>query len=278
MGIRIITLSENTSGRPDVLSEWGLSILVETGETGILLDAGASISIGQNTDSLGIDLRKISKIVLSHGHFDHTGGLQLLLSKMKREVEIVAHPDIFASKYHHKENKPDRYIGLPYQRQVLESLGARFNFSRGPVSLTDNIMTTGEIPMITDFEKIDVDLFIKTEEGWKPDPLLDDQALLVKAQSGLVVVLGCAHRGMINTLYQARKVAGMNKIQMVLGGSHLISAADEQVWQTISSLNEMGVKKLGVSHCTGMRATLLLAQTYGEDFIFNSTGNIINLT
>ncbi len=278
MDIRITTLSENTAGRPDVLSEWGLSILIETGETGVLLDAGASISIAQNIDLLGVDLRKINKIVLSHGHFDHTGGLPMLLGKMKHEVEIIAHPDIFAIKYNRRENKPDRYIGMPYQRQLLESLGARFTFSRNPVSLTDSIMTTGEIPMTVDFEKIDSHLFVKTEEGWKPDPLLDDLALLVKSLSGLIVILGCAHRGIINTLNQARKVAGINKIQMVLGGSHLVDAADEQIWQTISSLNEMGVKKLGVSHCTGMRATLLLAQTYGDDFIFNNTGNIIRLT
>ena len=118
---------------------------------------------------------------------------------------------------------------------------------------------------------------MKTADGWEPDPVLDDQALIIKTPQGLVVVLGCAHRGMINTLYHAREITGIQKIHMVLGGCHLKDATDEQIWQTISALNEMGVQKLAVSHCTGMRATLMLAQTYGEDFIFNNTGNIIEV-
>ena len=277
VGIRIATLSENTAGQPDVLAEWGLSFLIEADNASVLLDAGASISIGQNADRLGIDLKKIDKIVLSHGHFDHTGGLPVLLNKIRREVQVVAHPDIWQPKYMRREGKPDRFIGIASQREELESLGARFVLTREPVKLSENIMTTGEVPMTTDFEHIDTGLYIKTPGGWEADRVLDDLAILIKTASGLVVVLGCAHRGMINTLRRAREVAGVQKIHMVLGGCHLKDAKDEQIWQAISALNEMGVQKLGVSHCTGMRALLLLAQTYGDDFIFNNTGNIIKL-
>ena len=277
MGIRITTLSENTAGQADVLAEWGLSVLVESEGQSILLDTGKSISISHNADSLGIDLGKIGKIVLSHGHFDHTGGLLETLTKMKREVEIIAHPDIWATKYNRRENKPDKYIGLPFQANLLESLGARFTLSTKPVQVTSNIMTTGEIPMVTDFENIESTLFVKTEAGWEPDPLLDDQALIIESPAGLVIILGCAHRGMINTLYHVQKISGKKKIHMVLGGCHLKDATEEQIWQTISALNELGVQKLGVSHCTGMRATLLLAQTYGDHFVFNNTGNVIEL-
>jgi 7,8-dihydropterin-6-yl-methyl-4-(beta-D-ribofuranosyl)aminobenzene 5'-phosphate synthase len=277
MTLRITTLSENTAGQLDLLAEWGLGLLVESGDSAILLDAGASTSLVHNADILGIDLSKINKIVLSHGHFDHSGGLRSLLSRIRREVEIIAHPDIRAAKYIRREGKPDRYIGLPYQLNELESLGARFTLSRGPVRLSENIITTGEVPMQTDFEQIDSTMFVKTADGWQPDALLDDRALVIETPGGLVVALGCAHRGMINTLYHARSISGVKKIRLVLGGSHLKDASDEQIWQTISSLNEMGVQKLAVCHCTGMHATLLLAQTYGDDFIFNPAGNIINL-
>src|SRR5271157_4027902 len=155
MSLRIITLSENTAGKTDVLAEWGLCLLIEADGQNILLDSGAGISAGRNADLLGIDLHRIDKIVLSHGHFDHTGGLQVLLSKMQREVEIVAHPDIFAPKYSRPKGKPDRYIGVPYQQSLLESLGARFKLSAGPVKLSENISTTGEIRMVTDFEAVD---------------------------------------------------------------------------------------------------------------------------
>jgi 7,8-dihydropterin-6-yl-methyl-4-(beta-D-ribofuranosyl)aminobenzene 5'-phosphate synthase len=277
MRIKITTLSENTAGRPDVLAEWGLCMLVEEDGQSILLDAGETHSAIHNAENLDIDLRCVTKIVLSHGHFDHTGGLRPLLQKMKQPVDIFAHPDIWALKYNRREGKPDRFIGIPFAPEELTSLGAKFTLSRSPVQLTENIWTTGEIPLVTDFESVEPSLFVKTENGWKPDPVLDDRGLIIKTPMGLVVVLGCAHRGMINTLYHAREITGLQKIHMVLGGCHLISATDEQIWQTISFLNEMGVKKVALSHCTGMHATMILSQTYGDDFIFNHTGNIIEL-
>jgi len=153
MSVRITTLSENTA-QLGFLAEWGLSILIETDDMNILLDTGKSISVSHNADTLGIDLSKIDKIVLSHGHYDHTGGLREILRKMKKEVEIIAHPDIWAVKYSRREDQPDRYIGIPFQRQELESLGANFNLTTKPVKITDNIMTTGEIAMVTEFEKV----------------------------------------------------------------------------------------------------------------------------
>jgi 7,8-dihydropterin-6-yl-methyl-4-(beta-D-ribofuranosyl)aminobenzene 5'-phosphate synthase len=125
MAIRITTLSENTASQFDVMAEWGLSILIEVDGQNILLDSGKSGAVCQNAEAMGIDLRKIDKIVLSHGHFDHTGGLQALLSKIKKEVEVIAHPDVWAPKYNRREDKPDRYIGIPFQLRTLESLGAR---------------------------------------------------------------------------------------------------------------------------------------------------------
>jgi 7,8-dihydropterin-6-yl-methyl-4-(beta-D-ribofuranosyl)aminobenzene 5'-phosphate synthase len=277
MGIRITTLSENTAGQPDLLAEWGLSLFIQDAEKNILLDSGESISIGQNSDKLGIDLQKIDAIVLSHGHFDHTGGLRTLLTKMKKKVDIIAHPDIWQAKYVRLKGRPDRYVGIPFVQSELESLGARFILTSEPYKLSDNITTTGEIPLLTDFEKIEPSLFVKTPDGWKPDLVLDDLALIIKASEGLAVALGCAHRGMINTLYHARQITGINKVNLVLGGCHLKDASEEQIWQTISALNEMGVQKLGVSHCTGIRAIMMMSQTFGSNFLFNNTGSIINL-
>jgi 7,8-dihydropterin-6-yl-methyl-4-(beta-D-ribofuranosyl)aminobenzene 5'-phosphate synthase len=278
MAIRITTLSENTASQFDVMAEWGLSILIEVDGQNILLDSGKSGAVCQNAEAMGIDLRKIDKIVLSHGHFDHTGGLQALLSKIKKEVEVIAHPDVWAPKYNRREDKPDRYIGIPFQLRTLESLGARFTLGRGPVKVSESMMTTGEIPMETDFEIIDSSLYLWTPVGWELDQLADDQALVIDTKQGLVVILGCAHRGIINTLYHARRITGKKKIYMVLGGCHLMDASDERIWQTISALNEMEVRKLAVSHCTGMHASMILSQTFGESFTFNNSGTIIDLT
>ena len=277
MTIRITTLSENTAGIGEFLGEWGLSILVETKETIVLLDAGQRYSISHNADTLGIDLGKIEKVVLSHGHFDHTGGLRELLRRMRKTVEIIAHPDIWQVKYARRKGEPDRYIGIPFRRNELESLGGVFHLTSQPVRIAKDVMTTGEIPMITTFEKIDAALFVQEGSGWKPDKVLDDQALIVKTKQGLVVILGCAHRGMINTLYHAQQIAGTAEIHAVIGGSHLISASEERLWQTIVALKDLGMQKLGLCHCTDLPAAAVLAQEFGEHFFFNKAGTIVHL-
>ena len=275
MAIRITTLSENTAGRGDFLGEWGLSILVETEETTVLLDTGKGFSMGYNADTLGIDAGKIDRIVLSHGHFDHTGGLRELLRRMRKKVEVIAHPDVWQPKYARREGEPDRFIGIPFQRDELKSLGAAFQISSQPVHIAKEVMTTGEIPMVNSFEEVDSALFVKEGSAWKPDQVMDDQALIVKTKQGLTVILGCAHRGMINTLYHAKHIAGDEKIYAVIGGSHLISASEERLWQTIAALKELGVQKLGLCHCTDLPAASVLAQEFGDKFFFNKAGNII---
>ncbi len=277
MKIRVTTLSENTANLGEFLAEWGLSILIETDEVTILLDTGKSISVCHNADNLDIDLSKIDKIVLSHGHYDHTGGLRQVLGRMKKEVEIIAHPAIWTAKYSRRQDKAGKYIGIPFQRQGLESLGARFNLSAKPVKITDNIMTTGEIPMVTDYEEIDPELFVKEADTSEPDRLLDDLALIIKTELGLVVVLGCAHRGLINTLYHAQHLTGIEEIHTVLGGSHLIDTSKERVWRTIAALKELGVQKLGLCHCTSLSAAAVLTQEFGDSFFYNNTGTIFEL-
>jgi 7,8-dihydropterin-6-yl-methyl-4-(beta-D-ribofuranosyl)aminobenzene 5'-phosphate synthase len=261
----------------DFLAEWGLSILVETDGLNILLDTGRSISASYNTDTLEIDLSRIDKIVLSHGHRDHTGGLRQVLHRMGKEVEIIAHPDMWTAKYRRRQDEADKYVGIPFQRQELESLGARFNLTTKPLKITDSIMTTGEIPMVTEFEKIASNLFVKEDTGFKPDKLLDDLALIINTEPGLVVILGCAHRGAINTLYHARQITGVKPIYMVLGGAHLINASEEQIQLTITALRELGVQKLGLCHCTGLPAVSHLAQEFGDKFFFSNTGTITEL-
>jgi len=259
------------------LGEWGLSILVETEDLHLLLDAGQGISAVYNADILGIDLSQTDKIILSHGHYDHTGGLRQVLRKIKRATEIIAHPDIWAAKYAQRKGQTEKYIGIPYQRQELESLGANFNLSTKPTKISANITTTGEIPMVTEFEEIESNLLIKESAGFQPDKLLDDQALIINTEVGLVVILGCAHRGIINTLYYAQQLTGAKKIHTVLGGCHLIDASEERVRLTIAALKGLDIQILGMSHCTGLPAACLMAQEFGDKFFFNNAGTTTSL-
>jgi 7,8-dihydropterin-6-yl-methyl-4-(beta-D-ribofuranosyl)aminobenzene 5'-phosphate synthase len=275
MSVRITTLSENTAAIGEFLGEWGLSILVETDKAKVLLDTGKSVSTTYNADTLGIDLSNIDSIVLSHGHYDHTGGLSSVLRRMRKQVDIIAHPDVWQLKYSHRLNMPDRYIGIPFQRTELESLGARFNLNSQPVTINNAILTTGEVPMVTDYEQIDEGLFVKEGDTLHPDELLDDMALIVKSPKGLIIVAGCAHRGIINTIYHARELTGIEKIHAVIGGSHLMNTSEERIWQTIAAFREMGVEKLGLCHCTDLPAASILAQEFGDGFFFNKAGTSI---
>lgn len=277
MTIRITTLSENTVAAPRLLAEWGLSVYIETDEANVLLDTGQIMAAAYNADVLGIDLSQVDKMVISHGHHDHTGGLREVLPKMKRGIEIIAHPDIWAPKYGKRPGREGVYAGIPFQRLELEKTGARFIETREPVKITEDIITTGEVPMVTDFELINENLCIKQNGEYLPDPLLDDQAIILTTPEGLVVILGCAHRGMINTIYHAQNITGVQQVAMVIGGCHLNDASEERIWLTIGALKELEVGKIGVSHCTGMRAAVAMAQEFGENFFFNNAGTRIEL-
>ncbi len=272
MEIKITTLAENAA-EMGYLAEWGLSMFIEADGKKVLFDTGMGIAAIHNARLFGIDLSTIDKIVISHGHHDHTGGLSEVLKAMRKKVEIIAHPDIWAAKYSRRGKQPERFAGLPFRRELLESLGARFNLTTKPVRITDRFLTTGEIPMLSPYEEIDSGLFDKKTGEMLPDELRDDLALVIDADYGLVVILGCAHRGIINTLKKAQKVTGKELIYAAIGGTHLLNATRERWQKTAADLKEMGVQYLGVSHCTGFEASAYLAQEFGDRFFMNNSGS-----
>ncbi|MGB2815136.1 MAG: MBL fold metallo-hydrolase [Dehalococcoidales bacterium] len=275
MEIRITTLSENTANF-GFLAEWGISILVEVNKIKILLDTGMSHSLVHNAQILGVDLRTIDWVVLSHAHPDHTGGLREFLMR-KGKCKIIGHPDIWANKHVRFEPGKERYNGIPFPREELESLGAEFIMSKEPFFITDHIMTTGEIPMVTDYEDIDDRLFVKEGGKLKPDTIADDLALIINADSGLVVILGCAHRGVVNILHHARNLTGIQQVYAVVGGTHLFRASRERIEKTANELKMMGVQKLAASHCTGFHAACHLSREFGDKYFLNNAGTSFTL-
>ncbi|MDD2353216.1 MAG: MBL fold metallo-hydrolase, partial [Atribacterota bacterium] len=156
--LQLLTLSENTSSiGKNLIAEWGLSFLLKTEDSTILFDVGRNISACYNAQMLGINLNTIDKIVLSHSHPDHTGGLRQILERInkKDKIEIFAHPDVWKKRFNCNNDNNCKYAGIPFSKDELEGLGAEFSLSKEPVNIGKNMLTTGEIPMKTDFEQVD---------------------------------------------------------------------------------------------------------------------------
>ena len=277
MPVQITTLSENTASGIGLLAESGLSILIEADGDRVLFDTGQSFSAAYNAVILEIDLSQVARIVFSHGHVDHTGGLLPILKLRKKPTQVIAHPDIWSNKYVKRSEGKSEYIGVPFQKEAAESLGASFHLTREPVWLSESIVTSGEIPMLTEYEKIDSALCVKERGELRPDPLFDDQAVFIKSERGLIVISGCGHRGIINTIRHGQKLTRMESVYAVIGGTHLMAASPESMDLTVAELLGFGIQRLGVSHCTGLPASAMLAQTFGQAFFFNNTGTRVTL-
>jgi 7,8-dihydropterin-6-yl-methyl-4-(beta-D-ribofuranosyl)aminobenzene 5'-phosphate synthase len=275
MEIKITTLSENTAGG-GCIAEWGLSMLIEADGQKVLFDTGSGVAAVYNAQLLGVDLAAVDRMVLSHGHYDHTGGLFEVLRRAGRK-EIIAHPAVWARKYGRMGGGPERYVGIPFIREGLEVMGASFKLSKEPIKLSPRMMTTGEIPMVNDYEIIEKYLLVKEDGELKQDGIPDDLALIIDADFGLVVILGCGHHGIVNTLQHACELTGKERIYAAIGGTHLVHASRERLEKTAAALKEMGVQWLGVSHCTGLASSAYLLQEFGDRFFMNNAGTRLTL-
>lgn len=272
--MRITTLVENTVNRSGLLAEHGLSILLESDGEAILFDTGQCHAVLHNARMMGIDLSKVGKIVLSHGHSDHTGGLGDAL-KASGGARVYGHPNILDEKYS-KRKCEQRSIGMPYTRKSLELMGAELYLSEVPIQITDSIQTTGEVKRMTDFETIPDRLCVMKDGALLKDDLMDDLSLIVDGQEGVAVILGCGHSGVINTLTQVQQMIGNCPIRMVVGGIHLIDATEEGIGKTVHELKKFNIEKLALCHCTGMLAMIKLYESFGNRVLFNHVGTQID--
>jgi 7,8-dihydropterin-6-yl-methyl-4-(beta-D-ribofuranosyl)aminobenzene 5'-phosphate synthase len=272
MSLRITILCENSVGRPlGLIGEHGFACHLETSSGNYLFDTGGGLGIATNARLLNLDLKNLQGVILSHGHYDHAGGLPKVLAQ-SGPIDIYAHPDLFTPRVSLSGNNR-REIGVPQTREELEKLGARFHLRSKPVKLTPELLLSGEIPRITDFEQGDTKLCCPGNDGSvHPDPLADDLSLFIQTEQGLTVLLGCAHAGLINILEHARKLTDTQDIHSVVGGTHLMFYDDDQFRKTLKHLDQYNIDKLGAAHCTGLPQASRLAAHFGDRFFFASVG------
>lgn len=272
MGLTITVLTDNQVERGDgLLAEHGLCLLVETGGGKVLLDAGQSDICLKNAARLGADLGALSAVVLSHGHYDHGGGLPALLDEIG-QLKVIAHPGAFASKHARRHGQQHRHIGLAYSASDLERRGAALRLESNAQEITDGLVATGPIPRVSDFEKNDPHFWVKAKGLWQLDQFEDDQALVARTVEGLVVVLGCGHAGVINTLRYAMKLTGEERIRAVVGGFHLASASMERIEATVAALQQIEVGQVVACHCSGFTARIRLQAAFRKRLVNGAVG------
>lgn len=274
MQVNITILSDNLAAPISFKAEHGLSVLLEVDGKSFLWDCGQSGIAVENALIKGIDLRKIEGIGISHGHYDHAGGLPAVLTASGPK-RIYMHPKALEPKLFIDGNT-ERSIGIPIRRETLEYACGELILSDEPVEVMPGVRLTGEVPRVSEFEGTEANLYSIVEEEIRPDTFPDDQSLVIDTPEGAVVLTGCAHSGLVNILKHVMETHG--KIRAVVGGTHLgLGATPERIEASIDFLEEVLPEKIVPCHCTGQNAAMLMMQRLKERVIPGQVGLELSL-
>jgi 7,8-dihydropterin-6-yl-methyl-4-(beta-D-ribofuranosyl)aminobenzene 5'-phosphate synthase len=263
---RITVLCENSVGPiSGTLGEHGFAALIEPSEgEAILFDTGQGLTLLHNARRMNKNLSTVGTVAISHGHFDHAGGLLPYLQEYGSR-RVYGHPGIFSHRYRIKDTGECIPIGIPHTRETLESAGAVFDLSPVFRELAPGVYLSGEVPRAVAFESGDQGLYCDCT-GQELDPTMDDQSLVLETDKGLVILLGCCHAGLINTLEHIACTTGRRDVCALIGGTHLAFCSREQMEKTISAIKGWGVSKIAAGHCTGFAASARLFRELPREF------------
>ena len=270
-----------------LVGEHGLSLLVTVSKGSrrhtVLLDTGYSaVGVPHNLEHLGLDLKEVEALVLSHGHMDHLGSLNVLLDKMPKPIPVLVHPYAFTSPRYvtRKDGGMDRFPKM-LDRGEIEKRGGQIVETAKPTPICeDMVMVSGEVERTTSFEKGMPHARVEINGKLVKDPISDDQALFVHLKSkGLVVIGGCSHAGIVNTVLYGKKLTGLQRVHAVLGGFHLSGPFFEPIiGETIDALKAIDPEVMVPMHCTGWKAIRRFEEAFPDAFVLNSVGSTITLS
>jgi len=266
-----ITILVDNQAKSGLTPEHGLALWIETGGQHILFDTGQGQALPANAQALGIDLGQTDRLVLSHGHYDHTGGIPHVLSS-SLHVHVYCHPGVVQPRYSRRNGTP-KAIQMPSQAMTaLDHVSdKKMHWTSEALQLSETIGLTGPIPRETSYEDTGGPFF-RDRGARTADTIDDDLALWIRTEKGLVVCVGCCHAGLINTLNHACRQSGTSRIRAIIGGLHLLNASPQRLEQTLTALTTFAVEKIIPCHCTGSQAIDAMEARLGQRVVRGQSG------
>lgn len=260
-----------------LVGEHGYSLLIEISGKRVLLDAGQSAAVVSNLSLLGVHPDELDAIVISHSHFDHAGGLVSVLQHRSRPVAVYGHSGLFTKRYSVSGNKR-RYIGIPNTKDELSGLGAKWHLAEESGEVVPGLIFSGSVPRHTAYEQGDSKLVVGGGCGGDcQDNIEDDTSLYYRNKKGLVVLSGCAHAGLVNTVEHGFAVTGADRLLGWVGGTHLGPVGIEQQTKTLEQIEVYAPQFIAASHCTGFAMMTELSRRLGERFVSGMVGQVIEV-
>ncbi|MBB5337120.1 MBL fold metallo-hydrolase [Pectinatus brassicae] len=278
MELKITTLIENMpSDNEALLYEHGLSLFIEFDGKKIIFDTGKSGDYIENAKLLNIPLEKTDTLIVSHGHYDHAGGVLKTIDLLKTNTTMYVGQEFFNLKHKKLEDGSYKFNGIDFsENDLIRKKIKLIKISKDLQFISGNIVIFKKIARSNTFEKQNPKFMVKKNNDMKPDDFADEIVLGLITKKGLVVVAGCSHLGIVNILTSISKTINI-PIYAVLGGTHLVEADAVRISKTIEAFRNMNIKYVAVSHCTGETGIKIIKQELREGFILNNTGNVFKL-
>jgi len=275
MTLRLTVLVDNRA--PEQLAaEHGFALHLETPDGNILFDTGQQSALLPNMERLGIDPEKIHALVLSHGHYDHTGGVAEML-KRNRNLEVYLHGGVFQPRYSLDGEAP-AIVRMPFaaMEAITRHPESRVHWLTRPMSLFPSVGLTGPISRGNDFEDTGGPFYLDPE-GREADTIKDDVAMWLHTPDGLVVCVGCCHSGLVNTLSHIVARTGEKRIAMIIGGLHLLKGSEQRLARTVEELGNYTIERIVACHCSGEEAVRYLQQHLAAEVSFGQAGLVLEI-
>lgn len=269
-------LVENKTDNPGVMAEHGLSIYIEADGKKILFDAGATELVVENAKTLGIDLADIDLAVVSHGHYDHTGGFPAFCRRNEK-APIYIHKNAFRRSFGLVDGKPEKELSaIRWSEAELEELQNRLVFTDGPQWITENICITGTVPLAEGFEPTENFYYYNDAGQMVTDDMSHEQCLVIRQEDGLYIFSGCSHRGVISALNACKAMFPGERVAVLAAGMHLYSASDEDRASVMDQVIAEDLDMVMPVHCTGIRAICDLKTALGEKCVIATAGDVFH--